>query len=71
MEGSTASITSAVDMKYPYAQSERCPLDLMSEMGSQRCFFLTLSKSHGGVHNSGTVDEWLGGIQGGLVAMLI
>ena len=55
-----------LDVNRPYAQVERCPLDIIIDMGGQRFRFLPRSQNSGGVHNGGTVGGWLGGVGGGL-----
>ena len=59
-----------LDVNRPYAQVERCPLDIIIDIGGQRCRCLPRSKNSGGVHNGGTVGGWLGGVGGGVVAIL-
>ena len=71
LEGSKASKPASMDVKHPYAQAERCPLDLVINMSGQRCHFLPHSQRFGGLHNGGTIGEWLGGIVGGIVTMLM
>ena len=59
-----------VDANHPYEREERHPLDLVSETGSRECHCLPRSQSFGRVHNGGTVGEWIGIVEGWLVAML-
>ena len=59
-----------VDVKYKYERAEGCLLYIVSWMGGRRCCCIPRSKIRGEVHNGGTVGEWLGGVGGGLVAML-
>ena len=60
-----------VDVNRSYEKVEWHLLNLVNEMGSWRCHYLTHSQNRGGVRNSGTICEWLGGVGGGLVDMLM
>ena len=71
LEGSIASMAAPVDMNIPYGRAKRHPLDLVSETSGQKCCCIPLSKSCGGVNDSGTIGEWTGGIGGGLVMMFM
>ena len=59
LEGSTAFMSAPVDVTLPYTQAERRLLDLVSDMGSQRCCCLPLSKRFGVLHNGGSIGEWI------------
>ena len=59
-------MASHVDVKRLFKQENQHRLGLMSETGGWECHCLTRSQMCGGLHNSGTIGEWLRGIGGGL-----
>ena len=60
-----------VGVNCPYERAERRLLDIVSVMGGQKFRFLHRSQSLDGLQNGGTVCEWVVGIEGGLVLMLM
>ena len=57
--------------KRPYERAERRRLDIIIKWGGQICHCIPHLQSRGGVHNGGTIGEFLGGVGGGLVEMLM
>ena len=69
LEGSTASMAAHVDAKRPCERAKRRRLGFMRNTCNQKCRCLPHSQSCDGVHNIGTIGEWLGGIGGDLAEM--
>ena len=59
-----------MDEKFPCEQAKRCLLGIESDAGGCKCHFLPRSQTCGGVHNGGTVGEWLVGVGGRLEVIL-